>query len=172
MALQRGLPNAKRPDSQGLCFLGPLEIPDMLQRELSLVPGEVLNELSEVIGRHTGAASYTLGQRHGFTIAASEPHFVIAKDVEHNTITVSPDKFPTGVSRTEIELQNSNWIGTVADGEYMVRYRYKQELISAKKIADTIVLAEPHYVPEGQVLVLYQHERCLGGGIVSKATLQ
>ncbi len=176
LAKKFGLPNAERKDSQGLCFLGPVSLDDMLHQELTLVPGDVLDSRGVVVGRHEGTPAYTLGQRHGFELstATSErlPHFVIAKDVVHNTITVSSDRYPQGVAGARVALSAENWIGDAVDGPCMARFRYRQTLIPAIKEGSMVVLKEPHYVPEGQSLVLYRAERCLGGGIVDKSTLQ
>lgn len=175
------LPNATRKDSQGLCFLGDVSLADMLIKELSPVPGDVVSEHGERIGRHKGAMLYTLGERHGFELFAhtpdTKPHFVIAKDAQANTITVSEHRFPRGATKTECVLTETNWIGDTAQGQLFARYRYHQKLIPAELKADrhTVILPEPQYVPEGQSLVLYTEEggdeRCLGGGIVDKATL-
>ena len=180
LAKKFGLPNSDRKDSQGLCFLGPVSINDMLHKELQLVPGNVLDEKGEVIGRHEGAAAYTLGQRHGFELSAqtpyTQPHFVVAKDIMRNTITVSTNKFPEHVRETVVELSETNWIGEHKDGEYSARYRYRQKLIPAELVGDLVVLKEPHFVPEGQSLVLYDlprgkagGARCIGGGVILNA---
>ena len=179
-----GLPNAERPDSQGLCFLGPISIGDMLSRELLPSPGKVLNEDGEVIGMHKGAALYTLGQRHGFGAPSSVPLYVIAKNMEKNTITVSPNKFPKKATKTEIILSEMNWIGPVYDGQCFARYRYKQTLIPAELHKNKVTLHEPHYVPLGQILVLYKGDalsqsssrrrlgmRCLGGGVIDSVKI-
>lgn len=187
LAKKYALPNAARPDSQGLCFLGDVSLKDMLEREVAPRPGAVLSETGEHIGTHDGVELYTLGQRHGFTLYAHTPHtrahFVIAKDKEHNTITVSESKFPRSARATRVEVADMNWIGSrAADGsELQVRYRYRQQLIPAtvQKTGPSagsggvacVVLHEPHYVPLGQSLVLYQGERCLGGGTIKSATL-
>ena len=177
LAERFGLPNAARKDSQGLCFLGPISMDDMLHRELALAPGAVLDLRGKIIGAHEGAAAYTLGQRHGFALSANSPdarpHFVVAKDVAANTITVSAERYPQGVTTTELELAQCNWIGEAEDGEAMVRYRYRQQLIPAtlRRTAQgaSVVLKEPHFAPEGQSLVLYRKERCLGGGVILSA---
>ena len=173
LAKKFGLPNSERKDSQGLCFLGPVSIDEMLRKELRLVHGDVLNERGEIIGRHEGAAAYTLGQRHGFELSAqtpdTRPHFVIAKDIERNTITVSTNKFPEHARETEILLSDTNWIGEHTDGEYSARYRYRQKLIPAELVGERVVLKEPHFVPEGQSLVLYSGTRCIGGGVILSA---
>ena len=173
LAQKLGLPNAERKDSQGLCFLGDVSIDDMLQQELTLVPGDVLNEEGAVVGKHAGVQAYTLGQRHGFELfnqgPSAVPQYVVGKDTEFNTVTVSAEKFPRGSTQTVVELSEENWIGDVVDGPCTARYRYRQTLIPANKNGSTITLLEPHFVPEGQSLVLYRGERCLGGGVILTA---
>jgi len=185
-----GLPNAERKDSQGLCFLGPVSMDEMLRKELQLVPGNVLDERGAVVGKHEGVQAYTLGQRHGFELSAqkpnTQPHFVIAKDVESNTITVSANKFPEHARTTEITLSDCNWIGEHREGSYTARYRYRQKLIPAELKRTVlkncleeqflVILKEPHFVPEGQSLVLYDlprgkagGARCIGGGVILNA---
>lgn len=183
LAAKFGLPNAARKDSQGLCFLGPVSVDDMLRTELHPVPGDVLNEAGEVIGRHQGAILYTLGQRHGFELFAhtptTQPHYVVGKDAERNTITISVDAFPKNASATTVSLADINWIGPHTDGaRYVARYRYRQTLIPAIISGTYVELKEPHYIPVGQSLVLYDLSagkqaamRCLGGGVVDTATL-
>src|SRR3989344_2977342 len=173
LAKKFGLPNAERKDSQGLCFLGPVSMDEMLRKELQLVPGNVLDESGAVVGKHEGVQAYTLGKRHGFNLSSQKPdtrpHFVITKDVERNTITVSTNKFPASASTTEIMLSDCNWIGEHREGSYMARYRYRQKLIPAELNGDKVILKEPHFVPEGQSLVLYDGARCIGGGVILNA---
>lgn len=177
LAEKFGLPNAARKDSQGLCFLGPISVADMLKRELDPVPGHVLDESGNIVGTHPGAVLFTMGQRHGFELKAhrpdSVPHYVVGKDIEANTITVSQSKFPARASATKVELAETNWIGPAQNGPCMARYRYRQELIEAELDAETgtVTLNEPHWVPLGQSLVLYRQDRCLGGGVISKSTV-
>ena len=180
LARNFGLPNADRKDSQGLCFLGPVSIDEMLHRELRLVQGDVLDEAGAVLGKHEGVQAYTLGQRHGFELSAqapdTRPHFVVGKNVERNTITVSTNKFPEHACETKITLSDTNWIGPHHNGNYLARYRYRQKLIPAilqrtvlcvePQGRSFVILKEPHFVPEGQSLVLYDDTRCIGGGVI------
>ncbi len=184
LAAKFGLPNASRKDSQGLCFLGPISVGDMLKKELHPVPGTVLNEAGEAIGTHEGALLYTMGQRHGFVLTSqgpnTPPHYVIGKDLTANTITVSENKFPAGASKTKLILIDTNWIGTVESGPCLVRYRYRQELIPAHLDVENgvVVLEQPHYAPVGQSLVVYlpvrqagKQYRCIGGGVIQDSTV-
>lgn len=172
------LPNASRKDSQGLCFLGDLSLDDMLEKELHPRPGDVLDETGAVVGKHDGALRYTLGQRHGFTLFAktpeTKPHFVIAKDVEKNTITVSLHRFPQHAAGVELSLIETNWTSELPKTCF-ARYRYHQTLIPAEvsERGSVVTLLVPHYVPLGQSLVLYtQGGQCLGGGIVDKSAFK
>ncbi len=179
LAEKFGLPNARRKDSQGLCFLGQISIEEMLRRELKLHDGDVLNENEEVIGRHYGAALYTVGQRHGFLVPAHEnvatPYVVVATDVERNIITVAHRAQATARARikiqesvgTTISLRETNWIGDVKDGKCKARFRYRQQLMSAELHGDKVILSEKIAVPVGQSLVLYHSDRCLGGGVIN-----
>lgn len=177
LAAKFGLPQAQRKDSQGLCFLGPISVGDMLKKELHPAPGAVLDEAGEIIGTHEGAMLYTMGQRHGFMLAKqgpeAKPRYVIAKDLGANTITVSESKFPAGAAKTELKLADINWIGSPESGACFARYRYRQELIpgtlqrTGLGKAD-VTLLQPHYAPVGQSLVVYKQGRCLGGGVIAE----
>ena len=187
LAAEFGLPNARRKDSQGLCFLGQISIEEMLKRELRLEDGDVLDEQGKVIGRHHGAALYTVGQRHGFSVPArganEVPHMVIATDVGRNTITVAErvvglPPLPLGegggegsgtyANATAALLRETNWIGEFETGAVSARFRYRQALIQAElRGVGEVILSEKVALPKGQSLVLYRGERCLGGGIIT-----
>jgi tRNA-specific 2-thiouridylase len=183
LAKKFGLPNAARPDSQGLCFLGDIGIEQLLEREITHEAGNVLSEEGERIGTHRGVRFYTLGERHGFTLfpvshgqSDIKPHYVIAKDVAANTITVSDSPLPRAAKSTVITIAETNWIGDVEDGTCEARYRYRGSRIPARvtKTASgaQVVLEKPFFVPLGQSLVLYRGSRCVGGGIISDAKIQ
>ena len=65
IAAEAGLPNAKKKDSTGICFIGERPFRDFLQRYLSHEPGPMLDERGREVGRHVGLSFYTLGQRQG-----------------------------------------------------------------------------------------------------------
>lgn len=174
VAAEAGLPTATKKDSQGICFLGQVDMKEFLSHYIDFVPGDVLDENGAVIGRHEGAILYTLGQRHGFTIthhdASIAPLFVVSKDVAKNTITVA--QTITHEAHKEVTLEEVNWnqgtppaVGT----QFMCRTRYRQEMISCEfKDDKTVVLHEVRELPtSGQSLVVYDGEVCLGGGVIS-----
>ncbi len=87
LATKFGLPNATKPDSQGLCFLGPVDFKDFLAQHLPEKIGQVLDEKGEVVGEHRGAHFYTIGERHGFTLFKQRPdetpRYIVAKDMKN-----------------------------------------------------------------------------------------
>lgn len=169
-----GLPTAIKKDSQGICFLGHVDIKEFLSHFTSLKPGEVLDEAGKVIGEHEGALIYTLGQRHGFTIfgeAGREPHYVIGKDVKANTVTVSL-KPPVFANQDGVKLGGLNSInGRDFSGQVEVQLRYRQAPFKAKleqsgselRVYPADVIETP---AAGQSMVFYAGEVCLGGGVV------
>ncbi len=174
-AAKNGLPTAAKKDSQGVCFLGHIDIAEFLSHYIDLQPGAVLNEVGEAIGEHQGAFVYTLGQRHGFNIntyiTATTPHYVTARDITANTITVAhtpPHTKPT----TTITLHDCNWIPTSTLGVLEAQFRYRQTPIPVtvtERTDTTAVLQlgqETDAIAAGQSCVLYEGVRCLGGGII------
>ncbi len=93
LAKKLHLPTAEKKDSQGICFLGPIDLKEFLSHYIKTKRGDVLDEKGEIIGYHDGAVFFTLGERHGFTItkktSKDEPYYVVGKDVKKNTITVT-----------------------------------------------------------------------------------
>lgn len=177
LAKKFGLPTAEKKDSQGVCFLGPLDMGEFLKHYSEPKRGDVLNEQGEVIGFHEGAILYTLGERHGFTITKKgvldAPYFVVKKDMPANTVTVAHKEKGSlkGKGEQILHLENVNWISGFApekDKIYSARVRYRGELLPCKIKNETIEFFEPEEpAAGGQSLVVYDGEECLGGGIIA-----
>ena len=167
-----GLPVANRPDSQGLCFVGDVSIPEFLGRFMKLTVGDVLDMSSEVIGTHDGAVLYTIGQRHGFTTTKNMPMYVARVDVKENTIRVSPNR--EDATSTRAHVRDMHWINpappTPIDCFTQARYHETPIMtrISKDDGAYTAAFEDSRIIAPGQSLVLYDDTRCLGGGIIAK----
>lgn len=162
------LPNAKRKDSQGLCFVGDIDIGEFLSRFVETRPGDVLDAAGLVIGKHQGYMRYTTGERRGFTITGEKsgaPHYVIAIDPKQNTITVSTDA--KNAHRARIHIADVHWINEppLEGRPYDVEVRYHQKPQRARLEGDVVVFEAPQLVAPGQSVVFYDADRCLGGGI-------
>jgi len=179
LAKKFGLLTAEKKDSQGVCFIGKIEMIDFLKEFIKPKKGNVLNERGEIIGSHDGIFYYTIGQRHGFNIikktTAEERYFVISKDFKNNTLTVSHNPINTAdISSKEIRLKDINWIsGKEPDftKSYSARLRYRQPLekCQLKHQGSTlmVIFQKSQTAPTpGQSVVIYGGEVCLGGGII------
>lgn len=181
IAEKYNLPTATKKDSQGVCFLGMIDMKEFLGHYIEKKEGTVLNEKGESIGTHDGAVFVTLGQRHGFTITEKgtldKPYYVIAKDVLKNTITVSDnlESITNSLEKEHHTLTLSNVVlhGNIdASKTYQARIRYRQQLqnchITVNERGETQVIFD---VPQmsaskGQSCVLYDGELCIGGGVI------
>jgi tRNA-specific 2-thiouridylase len=180
-ALKFGLTVAEKKDSQGICFLGPVDLKEFLAHYIKEKKGNVLNEKGEVIGYHNGATFLTTGERHGFTITkkspSDKPFYVVSKDIKKNIITVSdtPKKIENSKVFKSYELEKVNWIGEIPkqDKKYFAQIRYHGEYLSCKVICAKsnlrdaeVIFDKSVIVSSGQSIVIYDKDVCLGGGIV------
>ena len=182
LALKFKLPTATKKDSQGLCFIGKVDMKDFLSHYIEIKRGDVLNTKNEVIGYHDGAMFYTIGQRHGFTITSKSNDgprlFVISKDLEQNTIKVADKESDASevYSVKELFLPEIHFISDTditfpCKISARIRYRQeKQECTLEKKTDGFHILfnESQNGVPVGQSAVLYDGEVCLGGGVIEK----
>ena len=172
------LPTATKKDSQGVCFLGHIDIPEFLSNFVELKEGAVLDINNKVIGTHSGALTFTLGQRHGFQVpgttdSSGNPLFVVEKNIENNTITVASEA-PMITAKDKISLTDMNWITALPSDEPLeAQFRYRQTPFSVKltDVSTTkpqLTLEESTEQPAlGQSCVLYRGDVLLGGGIIS-----
>jgi len=177
------LPNADKKDSQGLCFIGKVNVKEFLSHYIKNRSGIVLNEKGEVIGTHPGATLFTIGERHGFTVTKKTPedlpYYVVSKDSAVNTITVS-NKGADGAidsdsSARQVRISRVNWASGKAPSigdELQARSRYRQPLQRIKLVFHDDKGAMLEFVEKqdtltpGQSLVMYRDDECLGGGII------
>lgn len=171
-AAKLNLPSAGRPDSQGLCFVGDIDMHTFLKEILDTEEGNVIDEKGNVIGSHDGAALFTVGQRHGFTISnrdlSGKIMYVQRIDILKNEIQVGENI--SFSKRKAIDITETSWTQdrTPEVGKYTaeVRYHQKPQACELKHEKDkvSIVFEEPQLAAPGQFLVLYKGEECLGGG--------
>lgn len=180
LAAKYGLPNAEKKDSQGLCFMGKVDMTEFLKHYLKCEHGNVLGESGAVIGVHEGAMLYTIGQRKGFETQKSsgneEPYFVVAKSVEANTITVAHRSIGTTAAAASVAITSIHIIHPqITEGPLTARIRYRGELFpvalsGSLKEGGTCTVKFPapiEGIALGQSLVFYRGVECIGGGVIS-----
>jgi tRNA-specific 2-thiouridylase len=167
---------AEKKDSQGLCFIGPVDMKVFLKKLILTKPGKVQSLEGKEIGSHEGVELYTIGERHGFTIfpeykqSNEKPFFIINKDIEKNLLVV--DTKPLLVQK--VILGETQLNSFTEKDQIEVQFRYRQEPIFAKLTQEqgqTVIIFEKPistFIALGQSAVIYQARKCLGGGIVEK----
>ena len=173
IALREHLINAKRKDSQGICFLGKINYNEYIRRYLGENKGVVLElESNRKIGEHRGLWFYTIGQRHGLGFGGG-PWFVVKKDVSSNVLFVSKGYEPSTAFRSDFTVNDFHFLTEeVAMDEVTFKIRHTPEFHKARieRVANGsyhLYSAVPiHGVAPGQFCVVYdqQHHRCLGSG--------
>ncbi len=189
MAQEIGLPNAKKKDSTGICFIGERPFREFLNRYISKEPGPIKDERGRVIGRHQGLSFHTLGQRQGLGIGGlkergaqrgggeHEPWFVARKDMANNTLWVVQGHDHPRLQSLALEAGDASWVSgqAPAPGAYAAKTRYRQAdaactLAGAAGGAFRLEFSAPQWaVTPGQSAVLYDGDICLGGGVISSA---
>ena len=187
LADEIGLPNAKKKDSTGICFIGERPFRDFLNQYIAKEPGPIKDEKGRTIGQHVGLSFYTLGQRQGLGIGGLKdkgaqrgggehaPWFVARKDMEKNTLWVVQGHDHPWLLSTELAAQDASWVAGAAPaaGALSAKTRYRQAdapclLTPQGDQAFHLSFAEAQWaVTPGQSAVLYDAEVCLGGGVIA-----
>lgn len=169
------LPNAKRKDSQGICFLGKLPFDEFLRHHLGTRNGALVEfETGKVLGEHNGFWYFTIGQREGIGLSGG-PWYVVGKEAETNTVFISHGEHRAERAQDTFIVRDLNWFNEKPeDGmELSVKLRHgPKEYRTTVQWQDEETL-EVHMserdpgLATGQYAVFYSGEYCLGGGIIS-----
>ncbi|KQU86650.1 tRNA-specific 2-thiouridylase [Variovorax sp. Root318D1] len=190
IAEEIGLPNAKKKDSTGICFIGERPFREFLNRYISKEPGPIRDDRGRKLGEHQGLSFYTLGQRQGLGIGGVKekgaqrgsgdhsPWFVARKDVEKNTLWVVQGHDHPWLLSSALTAGDASWVSgeAPAPGGYGSKARYRQADAACRmderdgadgEAGFSLRFDEPQWaVTPGQSAVLYDGERCLGGGVI------
>jgi tRNA-uridine 2-sulfurtransferase len=183
-----GLPNAKKKDSTGICFIGERPFREFLNRYLSHAPGPIEDEGGRPLGKHLGLSFYTLGQRQGLGIGGVKgradaqgehaPWFVARKVPKRNALVVVQGHQHPALQYAALTADDMSWAAGAppAPGRYAAKTRYRQAdagcSLTLHDGGFALAFDEPQWaVAPGQSAVLYDGEVCLGGGVIASATL-
>ena len=147
IARKAGLPTAEKKDSQGICFLGQVDLEDFLKQYLPEKPGDIITTEGDVVGQHEGIYFYTIGQRHlGVDLKVKnpdhKPYYVAGKDLKTNTLIVAEGDDNLALFKKEMNLRQVNFMSPevrqILNTKYQLpvfaRVRYRQPLIRATLI--------------------------------------
>ena len=186
------LPNARKKDSTGICFIGERPFREFLNRYIAGAPGPIKDARGRVLGEHVGLSFYTIGQRQGLGIGGVRakgaqrgggdhaPWFVARKDLDSNTLWVVQGHDHPWLQYGQLHATNASWVSgeSPAAGALAAKARYRQNDAPCQLEPDTFApdaafsLTFPDAqwaVTPGQSAVLYDGEVCLGGGVIDAA---
>ena len=177
IAAEQGFINAKKRDSQDICFVPDGDYAAFLQQYTGkeYAPGDYLDLSGNIVGRHKGAVCYTIGQRKGLGIALGAPVYVCRKDMIANTVTVgSNDALFSG----SLRAKDWNWFPFPALTQPLrvtAKTRHSQHEQAATVYPEDNGFARVEFdipqraVTPGQAVVLYQEDLVIGGGTITEA---
>lgn len=173
IADKNGFVNAKKSDSQDICFVLNGSYADFIEQYTGKKNpcGDFLDTSGNIIGRHKGVIRYTVGQRKGLGISAPEPLYVKAVNPLNNTVTLS---YNNGLYSRIVKAGDINLISVPEiKGEMRVkakiRYRQAEQWATVTQSGNTVtaVFDEPQRaVTCGQALVMYDGDTVVGGGTI------
>ena len=180
LAEEKGLHNAYKKESMGVCFVGEVGMKDFLKEYIEIKPGEIREiENERVLGYHEGAVFYTIGQRHGLYLDGVKgevndglPYYVVKKDVEKNIVYVSKNLNNENLWVDELILKDvfMRVEGLFDKGNIpvWVRLRHRAPLIPAHFDGEKLIFNDKIKRPaSGQSAVIYDGEICLGVGVIA-----
>lgn len=174
------LPNAKKKDSTGICFIGERKFNEFLSRYLPAQSGLIRTVDGDIIGEHHGLMYHTLGQRKGLGIgglknADDTPWYVVEKDLAKNELIVAQGQDHPALFSVGLIAQQLHWVdrkNRTKPFYCTVKTRYRQQDIACRihPLDDDkveVIFDEPvAAVTPGQSVVFYQGDVCLGGGVI------
>lgn len=176
LAQKYDLPNKDRKDSQGICFLGKLKFTDFVRHHVGDKAGDLVEyETGIKRGEHNGFWYYTIGQRQGIGLSGG-PWYVVTKDTAKNIVYISRNYYSSDKIRTSFDVRDINWLSgkpTSTDSiEVKMRHGAHRHACTVQLRDDStahITLSDRDQgIASGQFAVLYDGDRCLGGGVITK----
>jgi tRNA-specific 2-thiouridylase len=184
LARTAGLPVFAKRDSTGICFIGERPFREFLQRYVPASPGPIETPAGECLGQHVGLPFYTLGQRSGIHLGgqrghAEAPWYVAGKQVARNTLIVVQGQDNPALFCRSLRIEGLNWLRTPPAENFRanvkLRYRQADQAAVVQPGADgslTLVPDAPQRaVTPGQSAVIYDGDRCLGGGVITQTDI-
>lgn len=176
IAEENGLINAKKRDSQDICFVPDgdyAKVIEVVTGEKS-VPGDFVDVNGNILGKHKGIIHYTVGQRRGLNIAAKERLYVVEILPDENRVVLGSDKdlYKNELIAEQVNLISCEIIEEPIHVTAKVRYRQQEQPALAWQSEDGKLHVKFQYpqraITKGQAVVLYDGELVIGGGVISE----
>lgn len=176
IAQAAGFQNAKKPDSQDICFIPEGDYASFIadHTHTSFEPGTIVDESGTVLGIHQGLVHYTIGQRKGLGVAVGHPLFVLEKRGSDNTLVVGPAESVAVHHLEACDVSILDGIDFTKPQRVFAKVNYRSRNISAVAqlvSEDTLrvtFLEHQRFAAPGQAVVLYDHDCVVAGGTIHK----
>lgn len=179
LARKAGLATSEKKDSTGICFIGKRDFKPFISKYLAYQPGDFKKTSGEIVGRHDGAAFYTIGQRKGMGLGGEgEAWFVVGKNIELNEVYVERGADHPALYASSLTASFFTWVAEPPPAfpyRCTAKIRYRQEdrpctIMPLEEGRATVVFDEPQRaITPGQSVVFYDGELCLGGARIDRA---
>lgn len=174
VAREKGLRVFEKPDSQDICFVEDGKYADFIAEHSNkeIKPGNFVDKDGKVLGNHKGIVHYTIGQRRGLGIVSEAPLYVVEKNIENNTVVLArrEDTLVTTFFAGDMNYILLDQPTEPFQAEVKVRYSAKEAVATVYPLENKrarIEFATPQaFVAPGQIVVMYQGEYVLGGGVI------
>lgn len=174
LAEARGLINARKPDSQDICFVRDGDYAAFLKDTMNVVspPGDFVDLQGKVLGRHRGLIHYTIGQRKGMGLSFEKPKYVVRKDIASNTVVIGDegDLYSPEMTVTDVNFIAIPALTAPMPAAVKTRYSQREEPAMLYPLEDGGVhvrFEKPQRaVTTGQAAVFYDGDLVLGGGVI------
>ncbi len=182
IAKENNLHNYDRKDSTGICFIGERPFAEFISDYIKKRPGKIIDDSGKILGKHKNLNFYTIGQRQGLKIGGvkkgtGEPWFVLDKNFKTNELIVGQGHDHPALLKDGLIANNMNWISQKPPKEnwvYSAKTRYRQadapcEIDALTDKNTTILFGQKQWaITPGQSVVVYESNKCLGGGFIEK----
>jgi tRNA-specific 2-thiouridylase len=166
-----GLRNAGKPESQDICFVPDRDYPAFVARRTALEEGDIVDASGRSLGRHSGIARFTVGQRSGLNVSLGRPVYVTAIDARRREVRVGED---SELYQRTCLARGVNWMcGRAPEGPVRarckIRYNHQGEMGTVYPEGTDVSIAfdvPVRAIAPGQSVVFYSQDEVLGGGII------
>ena len=167
------LPNAEKKDSQGICFIGKIDVREFLMANLKARKGEIVSTTGEKVGQHVGLPYYTIGQRQGIGLGGQGPYYVVHKDLKKNRLIVTNDKDDKQLWKQKFQVVDLSWTNTAPKlplrTGVTIRYHHPDYPAKVEKVGRklSVTFLDPQRaITSGQAAVFYRGNELIGGGVI------
>jgi len=159
IAKKAKLPNADKKDSQGICFIGKIDLKTFLSQKIKPIVGDIVDTSGNKIGKHEGVWFYTIGQRKGLDIGGSGPWYVVSKDIKNNKLIVGHED-DEALYNKSVQISDLHWLGKEyklpLKAKAQIRYRQPGQDVTLISVDKTEFKKPQAGVASGQILAIYK----------------